>query len=250
MNFDALLRSYVVHRIFISLLLSALPLGAQRTDAEVIDQAVVQQTIAYCSASRACQDAVRSEYIGGSGSTVFSPLVRPSLLRAGLRVFRAKFSSIDHVPEYIIAMHEGEIWRLGGFPSPDIFGFVQMLDLNGDSEDLVNTALMLAVMLDVNGALGIVGGDGSRLAGAVDNATFLEGIALWQRDHPGMSMRDTIRQSVDSLVVVSVNVISASRTIDDIVWRPVHYAFVFDNNGHLISWDRRFGEVMIRVPRK
>lgn len=160
---------------------------------------------------------------------------------AGLALYRATVKGFSHAAPYLVGLRADTVWRLGGFPSPELIAFSRLLpSLRRDAPFVLDRAYQLARWADPNGAAEVVA---SQAEDYSDQASVAA--VHWRQRIPVHWPRDTVVLGSEQSGnwVVKLTVLSRSEwTGLGAIWLPIAYHFVFDDRGVLIAWSRRTGE--------
>jgi len=170
-------------------------------------------------------------------------LVRPSdvVLQPGpevsarLRVVRA-MPPRDHWHPYLIGLSDGQTYRLGGFPAPELLRLAGWLADNASGQNVIALARMLSLLADEDGAVR------SFFVSTPSDSSFAAISSAWQSIRPPNWPRDTVMETLAGGRSVRVTLLSQQSRSYDLGWRATAFDFQFDAQGRLKSWSRRVSD--------
>lgn len=149
-----------------------------------------------------------------------------------MHLWRAEVWIHSHSPPLLLGSYRGEVFRLGGFESPEIMELTRAIGGRADGvEELVRRARTFAYLLDRNGAEMLVwrSDSGGRVLDARSRQAGRESLP-----------QDTVFQS-GHITLIRMTVFSRAVYVPREPWQALSYAFVFDGDGKLLSWSQRSG---------
>lgn len=158
---------------------------------------------------------------------------------AGVVVYRGVAWTLEHWHPYLVALVDGHMLPLGGFPGPELTQAAS--SLNGVALNKLavrGLARVLAALADPNGARNLV------FAGDPDtSASGRAAMRRWSSATPKSWPADTmIVERAGQETVVQLTVLSEAYHILGRPWQPIAYSFAFDTSGRLVAWAKREGE--------
>lgn len=148
----------------------------------------------------------------------------------GTEIWNARIP-LDHWHRYVVAHHNGKIWKLGGFAQPELQQFSAEVGLGGASSSLEDAKRLIG-LADPNGS----------------NSTFVSELDTGHPLHQAWLAAREPAWPVDTMVAVDttaslvrLTVLSNVQNSYDQPWTPYVYTFLFGRDTRLIAWTRREG---------